>query len=114
MTYFLENKTEWYPGKSAKYMNELTRKQTSLIFKARSRMLKVKGNYKNGHSDLMCRMCKNQEETQTHILDECQAIHKSDASKVPIHLLFSEDTGTLRQVAKNLETINNLLGEIVY
>ena len=114
MTYFLENKNEWYPGKSAKYMNELTRKQTSLIFKARCRMLKVKCNYKNGHPDLLCRMCKKEEETQTHIVEECPAIHKSDANKVPRHLLFSEDTDTLRQTAKNLEIVNEMLGEIVY
>ena len=64
MEYFLEYKRDWQPGKRAKYMNELTRKQTSLIFKARARMLKVKGNYKNGHPNQTCRMCKSEGETQ--------------------------------------------------
>ena len=98
MTYFLENKTGWHPDKAAPYMNELTRKQTSLIFKARSRMLKVKGNYKNGYPELSCRLCKKAEETQTHILEECEKIHCDDAIKVPKHQLFDEDTDTLRQV----------------
>ena len=113
MTYFTENKEVWKPGIRAKYMNELTRKQTSLIFKARSRMLKVKCNYKNGFHDLTCRLCKMGEETQTHILEECLALHLNDSNKVPKHQLFNEDTDALRQVAKNLEIITEKLGEIV-
>ena len=31
-------------------MNRLTRKQASIVFKTRTRMIKVKGNYKNGYS----------------------------------------------------------------
>ena len=114
MTYFLENKLVWKPGERAKYMNELTRKQTSMIFKARSRMLKVKGNYKNGFSDLTCRVCKKKEETQTHILEECPALHQNTATKVPKHQLFNEDTGALKLVSKNLEFITEKLGEMVY
>ena len=113
MTYFTNNKEEWQRGKKAKYMNELTRKQTSLIFKARSRMLKVKGNYKNGYPDLICRLCKGGEETQTHILEECLVLHPNNNNKVPIDQLFTEDTGALKQVAKKLETITEKLGEMV-
>ena len=64
MTYFLESKESWTPGIRAQYMSELTRKQTSLIFRARCRMTKVKGNYKNGYHDLKCRICNKEEETQ--------------------------------------------------
>ena len=63
---FLENKGEWYPEKPAEYMNRLTRKQASIVFKTRTRMIKVKGNYKNGYSDLTCRACKGVQETQNH------------------------------------------------
>ena len=69
MEYFKDLKSEWNPGQGSKYMNELTRKQASTIYKARTRMLKIKGNYKNGHPNLVCRMCKNDEETQSHILE---------------------------------------------
>ena len=113
MTYFTEKKDVWQPGKRAKYMNELTRKQTSLIFKARSRMLKVKCNYKNGFQDLTCRLCKMGEETQSHILEECQAMHPNNSNKVPKHQLFNEDTDALRQIAKKLESITEKLGETV-
>ena len=112
MKHFLENKEEWNVGQRAKYMNELTRNETSLIFKARTRMFKVKGNYKNGYQDLKCRMCKREEETQKHILEECLAMHNEESIRVPNHQLFNEDTGTLKNVAKNLEKIQNKLYEL--
>ena len=114
MTYFLDNKENWQPGKRAQYMNELTRKQTSLIFKARCRMIKVKGNYKNGHPNLICRLCGEKEETQTHILEECPTMHPNDTNKVSRHQLFNEDAGALRQTAHNLNQIMEKLGEILY
>ena len=52
---YLEGKGCWTPEKPAEYMKALTRKQASTIFKTRTRMLKVKGNYKNGYPDLTCR-----------------------------------------------------------
>ena len=113
MEYFHVLKTEWKPGQRAKYMSELTRKQTTLIYRARTRMLKVKGNYKNGHSDLKCRMCVEGEETQTHILEQCPGIHKNEASKVPKHQIFTEDTDTLKQTAIKIENILTKIEESV-
>ena len=113
MEYLFEYKSDWQPGKRAKYMNELTRKQTSLVFKARTRMLKVKGNYKNGHPDLTCRMCKAETETQKHVLEECVAIHQDEATKIPKHQLFNENPDTLREIAKKLDKIMDKLSEVV-
>jgi len=45
LKYFLEGKSVWTPETPADYMNALTRKQASTIFKSRTRMLKVKANY---------------------------------------------------------------------
>ena len=53
------------------YMNVLTRKQASTIFKAWTRMPNVKNNYRYNHLNTECRMCKNAMETQKHILGEC-------------------------------------------
>ena len=113
MEYFMEAKNNWQPEKRAQYMNELTRKQTSLIFKARTRMLKVKSNYKNGHPNLTCKMCKTEEETQTHILEECPVVHPDETNKIPKHQLFSEDTGTLREIAIKIGKIQEKLDEVV-
>ena len=114
MTYFLDNKSSWQAGKRAQYMNELTRKQASLIFRARSRMIKVKGNYKNGHQNLTCRLCGIPEESQTHILEECQVMHPDESNKVSKHQLFSEDTDALRLTAGKVDKILERLGETVY
>lgn len=46
MEYFQELKSDWHPRKRAKHMDNLTRKEASTIFKARTRMIKFKGNYK--------------------------------------------------------------------
>ena len=61
LKYYLEGKL-WSPEKPAKYMEKLTRKQASTIFKARTRMTKFKGNYKNQYPDQM-RACKSLQNT---------------------------------------------------
>ena len=75
LKFFLEGKTFWKPLEPATYMEKLTRKQASTIFKARTRMIKVKGNYKNGFQDMICRACRKAEESQTHVLYECEELH---------------------------------------
>ena len=76
LKFFLDGKGIWSPEQPAEYMTKLTRKQTSTIFKARTRMTKVKGNYKNAHlQDLICRACQKEPETQQHVLYECQKLH---------------------------------------
>ena len=72
LKFFLEGKTAWKPDEPAEYMKKLTRKQASTIFKARTRMLKVKNNYKNGFPDLICKACGVENETQSHVLYECK------------------------------------------
>ena len=102
--HLLSGRENWQPGKRPEYMNKLTRKQASTIFQARTRMLKVKNNYKNGNSDLMCRLCKEKEETQKHILEECLKIHtsKETQSIITTEMIFAEDTGKLKEYAKRI------------
>ena len=113
MQYFLKDKEDWQPTKRAKYMNELTRKQTSTIFKARCRMIQVKGNYKNGYTDITCRKCRKSNETQQHVLEECPTIHINEAIKVPKSQLFSENSDTLREVSEKINKIMDKLNETV-
>ena len=51
LNFFLDGKTSWTPEKPTEYMLKLTRKEASTIFKTRTRMIKVKRNYKNGYPD---------------------------------------------------------------
>ena len=102
IAYFLEGKGNWQPEKPAEYMIKMTRKQASTIFRARTRMIKIKGNYKNGHSEHICRACKTEEETQQHILKECIALHHGRGPEINP---FVEDVNQLRDTATRIEEI---------
>ena len=68
-------------------------------------MIKIKGNYKNGHRDLKCRVCKQEEETQTHILEKCPIIHRNSNTIVTKEQIFSGDADTLRETSKKIMEI---------
>ena len=85
-------------------MNKLNRNQVSIIFKARTRMLNVKSNYKNGNKEnLNCRLCEKEEETQEHILENCEKLIQTIEDKIYIEEIFSENTEELIQTAKKIE-----------
>ena len=76
--HLLEGIREWTPQIRQPYMDQLTRTQVSHIFKARTRMLDIKNNFRGKYENLTCRACKNAPETQQHILEECPNIHIND------------------------------------
>ena len=87
-------------------MKELTRNQVSTIFKARTRMLKVKNNYKNGYNPLECRLCKKEPETQHHILEICESLHTGEnLPKVTEKHIFEDNCEKLKATAKNIKEI---------
>ena len=92
--------------KRAKYIDKLTTKQVSTIFKARARMLEVKANYKNKYPDKTCRICHQEEETRDHVLQQCQ---KRDTPKATKEEIFRENTNDLRRVAEKIQVTMNLL-----
>ena len=44
---------------------------SQLIFKLRCRMTKLKMNFKGDHETYECRACETEEETQTHVYEQC-------------------------------------------
>ena len=82
--HLLEGKNNtWTPGIRPTYMNKLTRTQASAIFKARKRMIDTKDNYKNKYPGTQgCRICNREEETQRHILEECEPLHPDETTKL--------------------------------
>ena len=116
--YLMDTKNyQWEPGKPAPYIMQLTRQQASAIFKAKTRMLQIKENYKGKYqkspNKLKCRACKKEDETQQHILNECEIIHTDNALKVQKDDLKSEKPEELRktsfrvmEIMKKLETIH--------
>ena len=101
--------TEGYiKGTKPNYSNILNRNQTSIIFKARTRMLDFKCNFKNKYKDTVCRLCLTQEETQEHILEKCPKISEKNLN-VPKKELFSNNIYVLKDVTKRLEKIEDIL-----
>ena len=90
------------------YTNTLNRKQVSTLFKARTRMMDVKGNYTNKYKDTRCRLCKKADETQKHILEECRIIEDNNIVIKKCEL-FTSNTIILIDVCNRLEKINDLI-----
>jgi len=67
-------------------------------------MLEVKSNFKNMHTNLLCRLCKTAEETQDHVLFQCPQTTATE----PLNrqdLYQDEDMGKLKQAAAKIEQI---------
>ena len=109
--YLLNGINQWTKIKTQPYLNLLTRNTASIIFLTRNRMLKVKSNYKNAHSNPICRLCKTHEENQQHILNECITIHVDQSSKVDKSETFSKNTTSYKNTAQKINEIINHLSK---
>ena len=97
--------TTWTPRARPIYMNKLTRLEVSTIFKSRTRMLDIKNNYRGKYTDLVCRGCGKKEETQQHILEECEGIHENNNTKTTMDDIFTEDIEKLKNTVKKINKI---------
>ena len=109
--HLLDGIGDWSPGKRPTYLSKLNREQTSTIFKARTRMLPVKNNFRGQYKDNICRGCKAEIETQQHVLENCRNIHKNNEIKVPNSPYFTEDIQTLNKASKNIMLILEILAQ---
>ena len=105
-TYMQENQQK--SGRKP-YLNKLNRLEVSMIIKARARMLNAKMNYKGKYKNLKCRFCKETEETQVHILDECKEINRAKYPKTHTKEIFNENITVLKETAKKLREMEKLL-----
>ena len=90
-------------------MDHLSRREVSAIFAARTRMLDVKANFKNKYSDTKCRWCKTEEETQQHIMEECEEINRSEIGKITTKEIFTEEIENIRRTARKIIKIKETL-----
>ena len=108
---FLRENTNWKTGERPKYMKELKRTEASTIFKARTRMLDVKNNFKGKYKDTKCRKCTETVESQEHVLETCTGIHDDDTTKITINDIFDSNPNNLKttakQITKILDKLNN-------
>ena len=112
--HLMENKEEQiYIVKTPKYMEEMTRHEASTIFKARTRMLEVKNNFRGKYNDNKCRLCEQTDETQEHILENCGKIHQDENTQVRKQDIFEEDVKNLEETVKKIQKIMNILNSAV-
>ena len=102
INFLITNKQEWKPMQRPPYMNELRREDIATIFKARTRMLDIKNNFRGKYQDSKCRGCGIEIETQDHVLTDCKTIHQNNNTKVPLSTIFTENTKTLKKTAKKI------------
>ena len=86
-------------------MEDLSREKASIIFKARTRMIDIKNNFRNKYNDLICRACGETTETQEHVLEGCPAIHPTEHTKVRHQDLFSGEPEELKDTAKKIREV---------
>ena len=93
-------------------MKKLTRQQANTIFKARTRMLPVKNNYRNKYRNHTCRACGQPVETQKHVLEDCEVLHLVGEYKIYNQEIFSNNPNKLRTTAANIQNIIDQLNNI--
>ena len=93
--------------------NNMTIKEKSFCFAARSRMIDVRCNYPQGQGQLMCRLGCDTKETQNHLLD-CAALTDSNiVQEVPAHDdIFGKDIAKMEITSKILQVKFKLLKEL--
>ena len=113
----MENKTKidyllkhYTPGEKTNYTNNLNRQEVSTLFKTRTRMIDIKGNYKNKYPDQTCRLCKNNNETQEHVLEECRISVEKNLKTTMYNLSARSSTiqrKTIRKIQEIIELLKN-------
>ena len=71
-------------------------------------MLPIKGNQKNNHSNLTCRLCNDKEETQEHVLAECIAVKEEE--RIKYEAIFTEENPKI--LAELAEKIIAIIGKL--
>ena len=107
---YLENKEKTL--KRNKYINKLNRYEVSSILKAKTRMIRVKANYKGMYNDTLCRFCKVEEETQDHILENCNNIDRKKYNVVTKEEIYNEELETVKKVAQKIIQIEQYLKSV--
>ena len=93
--------------------SNMTIKEKSFCFAARSRMIDVRCNYPQGQGQLMCRLGCNKKETQNHLL-ECGALTDSNiVQELPTYAdIHGKDIAKMERTSKILQAKFKLLKEL--
>ena len=82
----------------------INKNQAILLFKIRTRMVNVKNNFKNGNTDLSCRVCFEGLDSQEHMMMECVALGELLTLQEYLQI-FGEDEEQMAVIVKKIEKI---------
>ena len=105
--YLIDNKEENIYHRP-NYMKTLNKKQAKNILIVRTRMMKVKCNFKTMYTNLECRWCGIEEETQDHIIERCKDF-PAENKLFKIEELFQQNIKNIYEICNNLKDINDIL-----
>ena len=65
------------------YLKELPSQYAQIMFKAHTRMLPTRNNYKNirkerSLEDEICQRCKQQKDSEEHLIEECLCVERTN------------------------------------
>ena len=85
--------------------NSMTIKEKCFIFAARTRMIDIYGNFKQGKTNILCRKCLSEVEEQIHLLD-CPALNDNsimNARYLPVYEdIFGDNMAKIEIIGKIL------------
>ena len=81
---------------------------TNFLFRARTRMLEVKNNFKNSFDDdiHLCPLCESDEDTQEHLL-KCEMMIDDLDANLNYDDIFGQNTKKQRKTVENLQKAMN-------
>ena len=74
------------------------------MFNTRAKMIKIKGNYRNKHNDMSFRWCKEDDETQIHILNHCPEF-KAITNNTKHKVYYQDHKESTQQAATTLHKV---------
>ena len=90
-----------------RYMNLLTWEDARMIFKIRTRMTKIRKNYRNNYKCILCPRCNMEEESEKHLIETCTKIDRTDIQNINYEDVFKEETS-----AENLKKIARFIRKL--
>ena len=92
------------------YMLTMSKAQCSVIFAVRTRMLNVKGNYPSKHTDMKCRWCNDEEESQVHIMEQCSHF-MTTTQHINMQSIMNKERTITKTQANHIAKLHNEIQE---
>ena len=75
-------------------------------------MLNLKINFKQQHTNLICPICQNEEDSQEHMMTKCSKL-KHKITPKEFQILFGCDEDSMAEVVKKVEMIEKERNDII-